>query len=253
MEQNKAEFYKLFLNELQKKQIRNSPDAKAFEEKLFALIGSDLDNSGKLEKIEAQVRKIANKFDVIDKESEKRAWYFYKNFPTTTPALVELKTALTKNYELYEINLKREDHKQAARYAIIQLEGVLNFLEQSLINWIEKNAEQKTDSYGKPFFQTEKEYKGQKYINKYFFSSYNQSNKYLTFKSKCLAAQEFLTIKYLSQKKIVLLYDIRNYESHQFSSDQAKESEEKLLLLKSDPTDYYGEVFTLIKNSFSAL
>ena len=62
MENNKAEFYKLFLNELQRKKSKNSSDAKAFEEKLFGLIGNELDNSAKLGKIEEQVKRVSNLF-----------------------------------------------------------------------------------------------------------------------------------------------------------------------------------------------
>lgn len=232
MEPNKAEFYRLFFNELQKKQSRNSPDAKAFEEKLFGLIGTDLDNSARLEKIETHVRKISNKFDVIDKESEQRARSFYKDFPTTTPQLTELKAALIKSYELFDMNQKREDHKQAAKYAIIQLEGVLNLLEPRLIEWEEKNPT--------------REYSQLRYIVE------RGGKKSMPFLTKCSSVSAFLNT-FINFKRIQLTYDIRNYESHQFLPDKVKDSEDKLKQLKDYPTDYYGEVFTLLKKCFPAL
>ena len=232
MEQHKAEFYKLFLNELQRKKSLNSPDAKAFEEKLFSLIGNDLDNSGRIAMIEDQVKRVANKFDIIDKETEKRAKYFYHDFPETTLILIELKSALIKSYELYDYNLKKEDHKQAAKYAIIQLEGALNYLEQTMINWIEEDTERNTRLGVK-------------------IKVYKNGAKGLNFYDKCWVAKEYLTIEYLPTKKINLVYDVRNYESHQFLSEKAKESEANLLLLKTNPTDYYPEIFKLIRHSFS--
>ncbi len=234
MEHNKAEFYKLFLNELQRKKSKNSSDAKAFEEKLFSLIGNDLDNSARLGKIEEQVNRVANKFDVIDKETEKRARYFYKDFPATTPVLNELKVALTKSYEFYDYNLKKEDHKQSAKYSIVQLEGVLNYLEQNLIAWIEEDESRNSRLGSK-------------------IKIYRNGSRGLNFYDKCWVAKEYVPIKYFSSEKINLVYDIRNYESHQFLSEQARESENKLLLLKSSPSDYYNEVFSLIKNCFSVI
>jgi len=105
-----------------------------------------------LGKIEEQVKRVSNKFDVIDRETEKRAWYFYKHIPDTTPALIELKQILTENYRSFELSLRKEDLKLACKYCILQLEAVLlNVDLPSILNWINNDATKKAH-YSQPFF-----------------------------------------------------------------------------------------------------
>ncbi len=229
MENNKAEFYKLFLTELQRKKTRNSPDANDFETRLFKLIGQDLDNSAKLGKIEDHVRRVARKFDVIDQESEKKAHFFYKDFPTSNQTLTDLKKSLVKNHALFDNAYKNENNILASKYSIIQLEGVLNYLEPQLIAFEEANP-------NRPFSQL-------KYISEL------NGNKRMQFMAKCNSSKDLLAIN-LDFVRVRVCYQIRNMESHELIGESKTEAERNYHLLMENPLEYYNAVLTFLKNCF---
>lgn len=180
-----------------------------------------------------QVKRVTQKFDLIDKEIEERAKHFYIDFPTTTNNLAELKKVLIKSRELFELSLKKEDHRLASKYAIVQLEGLLNLFETELINWEEENPTRE-------------------YSQKSFIQTYN-GIKSMPFRAKCNSIRAFLQLKYVDYNKISLVYDIRNYESHQLTGERIVESEIKLTQLKNSPTHYYEEVYKLMKQCFKSI
>ncbi|MDI9877931.1 hypothetical protein [Flectobacillus longus] len=221
---SKALFQKLSQTEIQKKKQVNSKSECCDE-----LIPIKADT----ETIIDQVTRVTNKFDIIDSIIEKRASHFYNDFPTTNLTLTELKKVLIKNLELFELSLKKEDHRLASKYLIVQLEGILNLFEPELILFEEANPT--------------RQYSQLSYIAIY------KGVKTMPFRTKCNSIQTYLGIKYIAHNKVSLVYDIRNYESHQFAPDKIEESEAKLQLLKNSPTDYYEEVFKLIKQCFKSI
>ncbi|MCG3166431.1 MAG: hypothetical protein POELPBGB_02210 [Bacteroidia bacterium] len=233
MEQNKAEFYKLFLAELQRKKTNNSSDAKAFEEKLFGLIGNELDSTAKLGKIEEQVKRVSNKFDVIDSETEKRALFFYKGIPETSPKLYELKQILSENYINFELSLRKEDLKLSCKYVILQLEAVLLYIDvPAILTWINTDANRKT-KYKDPIFRNKIDNIG------------NISE--LTFKSKCFATITFYKLGQFNTTDFIFpVYSIRNFESHPFTGYDAANAKNTLAKIQLSPHEYFSETYRLI-------
>lgn len=243
MAQKKEHLQKLFtlVN-----QVANEPGNEWFKDELISNFGSiqpkmksdsNLDLSpikDDTETIIDQMSRVTNKFDIIDGVIEQRALNFYNDFPTTNDVLIELKKVLIKSFELFELSLKKEDHRLASKYSIVQLEGILNLFEQELILWEEANPTRK--------------YSQIRYIKTHFNGS-----KTMAILAKCSSIQTFLKLNYVGLNKISLVNDIRNYESHQFSTDKIDESETKLLLLKNNPNEYYDEVFKLIKQCFKSI
>ncbi len=180
-----------------------------------------------------QVNRVTNKFDIIDSVIENRALHFYKEFPTSNTTHQELKKVLIKSLELFELSLKKEDHRLASKYLIVQLEGILNLFEAELILYEENNPT--------------RQYSQLSYIATY------KGVKTMPFRTKCNSIQTYLGIKYIAHNKVSLVYDIRNYESHQFAPDKIEESEAKLQLLKNSPSEYYEEVFKLIKQCIKSI
>lgn len=178
-----------------------------------------------------QVKRVTDKYDIIDKEIEQRAKKFYEDFPTTTPTLLELKDVLIKNLGLFELSLKKEDHKLASKYCILQLEGILNLFEHELISWEENNPT--------------REYSQLRGIKTHY-----EGTKTMTIIAKCYSIHAYHILNFVSVKKISLVYDIRNYESHQFAINKIEQCEAKLSILKEYPNEYYEEVFKLIKQCF---
>ena len=175
-----------------------------------------------------QFKRVNQKFDVIDKEIEDRAIFFYKDLKLTSFVSLEFKNMLIKNFELFELSLKKEDHKLASKYAIVQLEGILNIFEQDLIIWETNNPTRQYSQFN-------------------YITTQKNGIKTMPFKAKCNSIQVFLNLKFFGHKKLDLVYDLRGYESHQYSQDKILESEAKLLTLKNSPNEYYGEIFKFIK------
>ena len=213
-----------FMEEL-KKQYSDGPtqDSRELKEEQTSTSDSIAPIKKDTETIIEQVNRVTNKFDIIDEEIEKRAKSFYLDFNSTD----DLKTELIKNYELFELSLKKEDHKLASKYVIVQLEGILNLFEQELIAFEENNPE--------------REYSQLKYISTY------KGKKTMPFRTKCNSIRTYKDIKYIDYNKISLVYEIRNFESHQFASDKIKDCEEKLEELKKSPNEHYSEIYKLIK------
>ena len=235
MQKDKVEFYKFFLSQLRLKKSRNYSDAKAFEEKLFGLIGNDLFSSTRLEKIESYIKKVADRFDVFDLDTKKSAELFYKDFPVTNENLKELKIALTEKYCFFTTSVSKGDHKQAARYLILQLEGVLKYLEPTLIDWYETDNTRGLRYRNKDIIKTSKDSLG------------NSSKRIKEFQVKFKLTNEYIG-GWVDYDMIDLVYLIRNDASHLNIGEKAKKkNDEEFEKLKSSPHEYYNEVFTLIK------
>jgi len=216
---SKELFQKLSQSEIQKKKPENGKSECCDE--LIPI----LNNTGI---IIDKINRVTIKYDLIDSIIEKRASFFYKDFPTNSENLEKLKKELIKNLELFELNLKKEDHKLASKYLIVQLEGIVNRFEQELILFEESNP---TRQYSQ--------------IN--FIKTHNSGSKTMTLIAKCSSIQTFKNLGFVDIKKISFVNDIRNYESHQYSPEQIIKSEEKLTTLSNSPSIHYESVLNLIK------
>lgn len=175
-----------------------------------------------------KVNRVTTKYDLIDSIIEKRASFFYKDFQPNNEDLEKLKKELVKNLELFELNLKKEDHKLASKYLIVQLEGIVNRFEQELILFEESNPTRQ-------------------YSQIRFIKTHNNGLKTMTLIAKCSSIQTLKNLGFVDIKKISIVNDIRNYESHQYSPEQIILSEEKLTALSNSPSIHYESVLNLIK------
>ena len=69
----------------------------------------------------------------------------------------------------------------------------------------------------------------------------------MTLIAKCSSIQTLKNLGFVDIKKISVVNDIRNYESHQYTPEQIIISEEKLATLSNSPSIYYESVLNLIK------
>lgn len=175
-----------------------------------------------------KVNRVTYKFDVIDEIIEKRALYFYRDFPTNNSTLEELKKQLTRNFELFELSVKKENSRLASKYLVLQIEGILNLFEQHLILFEENNP-------SRPYSQ----------IN--FIKTHRNGTRSMAIKSKCSSIKECFSLRYVDIRKISIVIDIRDYESHQYNLEQIIQSEAKLTELNNNPREHYEAVFSLIK------
>ena len=216
---SKALFEKLSQIEIQKKKPENNKSE--FCDELIPILNNT-------EIIIDKINRVTIKYDLIDSIIEKRASFFYKDFPTTSENLEKLKKELIKNLELFELNLKKEDHKLASKHLIVQLEGIVNRFEQELILFEESNPTRQYSQFN-------------------FIRTHNNGSKTMTLIAKCSSIQTFKNLGFVDIKKISIVNDIRNYESHQYSFEQIVKSEEKLTTLSNSPSVYYESVLNLIK------
>ena len=216
---SKALFQKLSQTEIQKKKTDNNKSEYCDE--LIPILNNT-------EIIIDKVNRVTTKYDLIDSIIEKRASFFYKDFPTNNENLEKLKKELVKNLELFELNLKKEDHKLASKYLIVQMEGIVNRFEQELIFFEESNP---TRQYSQ--------------IN--YIKTHNNGSKTMTLIAKCSSIQTLKNLGFVDIKKISIVNDIRNYESHQYSPEQIIVSEEKLTKLSNSPSIHYESVLNFIK------
>lgn len=216
---SKALFQKLSQTEIQRKNTENK-NSKCCDELIPILNNTEI--------IIDKVNRVTIKYDLIDSIIEKRASFFYKDFPTLTENLEKLKNELIKNLEQFELNLKKEDHKLASKYLIVQLEGIVNLFEQELIIFEESNPTRQYSQFN-------------------YIKTHNNGSKTMTLIAKCSSILTFKNLGYVDIKKISLVNDIRNYESHQYTPEQIIKSEEKLETLSKSPSLYYEPVLNLIK------
>ena len=222
--ETKKLFQKLSQSEFNYKKNENSKNE--YSENLLPILSNT-------EIIIDKVTRVTNKYDIIDLFIEKRARNFYKDFPTNELNSEKLKNDLIKNMELYELNLKKEDHKLSSKYVIVQLEGILNLFEQELIKFEETNATRENSQLN-------------------YIKIYN-GTKTMPLIAKCNSIQSYKKLGFVDVNKISIVNDIRNYESHQFSQIQKIKSEAKLETLRNSPSLYYESVLTLIKKCYKLI
>lgn len=216
---SKALFQKLSQTEIQKKKSENK-NSECCDELIPILNNTEI--------IIDKVNRVTIKYDLIDSIIEQRASFFYRDFPTNNDNLKKLKQVLIKNLEQFELNLKKEDHRLASKYLIVQLEGIVNMFEQELILFEETNPTRQ-------------------YSQIYFIKTHRNGTKTMSLFAKCSSIQTHKNLGYVDVKKISIVNDIRNYESHQYSQEQIIASEEKLTTLSNSPSLYYESVLNLIK------
>ena len=80
-----------------------------------------------------------------------------------------------------------------------------------------------------------------------YIKTHNNGSKTMTLIAKCSSIQTLKNLGFVDIKKISIVNDIRNYESHQYSPEQIIVSEEKLTKLSNSPSIHYESVLNFIK------
>ncbi len=212
----KASFQKLIQTEIQNKET--GLDEYEFYDKLTPILNNT-------EIIIDKVNKANLKYDVIDSTIKMRASSFYGSFVPNTDELKHLKKNSIKCFEQYELSLKKEDHRLASKYLIMQLEGFLNIFKEELISHELKHPKRKGSQLD--------------YIR------FGSTFKTMPLMSMCYSLRDLKHIKF-DYERIDMIIKIRNYESHQPSLEDVEENEDTLSLLTKDPSMYYKSVLNLI-------